>query len=75
MIDSHCHLNFPNLSENLSNILKKCKINGVTKLLTINTNPNEFKNHLNLIKDFYNIYIAYGIHPQEVKYNSFKCYY
>ena len=31
MIDSHCHLNFPNLSENLSNILKKCKINGVTK--------------------------------------------
>ena len=59
MIDSHCHLNFPSLSKDLDNVLKKCKNNGVTKLLTINTKPIEFEEHLNLIKDFDDIFIGY----------------
>ena len=71
MIDSHCHLNFPDIRTDLKNIIKRCEANGVNKLLTINTNPDEFDDHLNLIKDFDNIYISYGIHPQEVKYDSF----
>ena len=71
MIDSHCHLNFPDIRADIKNIIKKCEANGVDKLLTINTNPDEFDDHLNLIKDFDNIYIAYGIHPDEVKYNSY----
>ena len=71
MIDSHCHLNFPSLSNDLYNVIKRSKINGVTKLLTINTNPTEFENHLSLIEGFDNIYIAYGIHPQEVNNESF----
>ncbi len=70
MIDSHCHLNFDSLSKNLSHIIKRCNENGVTKLLSINTKPEDFKTHLNLIKDYNNIYISYGIHPQEVKFNS-----
>ena len=71
MIDSHCHLNFSSIRADIKNIIKRCEANGVNKLLTINTNPDEFDDHLNLIKDFDNIYIAYGIHPDEVKYNSF----
>ena len=70
MIDSHCHLNFSGIRADIKNIIKRCEANGVNKLLTINTNPDEFDDHLNLIKDFDNIYIAYGIHPDEVKYNS-----
>ena len=66
MIDSHCHLNFPDIRADIKNIIKRCEANGVSKLLTINTNPDEFDDHLNLIKDFDNIYIAYGIHPEEV---------
>ena len=66
MIDSHCHLNFPSLIGDFDNILNRCKDKGITKLLTINTNPKDFHNHLNLIKDRNNIFIAYGIHPQEV---------
>jgi len=70
VIDSHCHLNFPSLSKDLKNVVKRCKNNGVTKLLTINTKPIEFADHLSLIKDFEDIYIAYGIHPQEVNHES-----
>jgi len=71
VIDSHCHLNFPDIRTDLKNIIKRCEANGVNKLLTINTNPDEFDDHLNLIKDFDNIYIAYGIHPDKVIENSY----
>ena len=71
MIDSHCHLNFPTLRKDLKNIIERCKNNDVTKLLTINTKPIEFDEHLSLIKDFDNIYISYGIHPQEVNHESY----
>lgn len=67
MIDSHCHLNFPSLSNDIHNIIVRCKENGIKKLLTINTNPKYFQDHLDLINKYDNIFIAYGIHPQEVK--------
>jgi len=71
VIDSHCHLNFPTLRKDIKKVLERSEVNGVNKLLTINTNPNEFDDHFNLIKEFDNIYISYGIHPQEVNKNSF----
>ena len=71
MIDSHCHLNFDKLSNNLPNIIKRCAENEVTKILSINTNPNEFKKHLDLIEEYSNVYIAYGIHPHDINKNSF----
>ena len=66
MIDSHCHLNFKSLSNNLNKIIDNCKKNNVTNILSINTNPKDFINHLNLIKKYSGIYISYGLHPCEV---------
>ena len=66
MIDSHCHLNFESLSKDISNIIKRCNENGVTHLLSINTRPKDFYSHLDLIKDYNNIYISYGIHPENI---------
>jgi len=66
VIDSHCHLNFESLSQDISNIIKRCYENGVTHLLSINTRPKEFESHLDLIKDYNNIYISYGIHPENI---------
>ena len=70
MIDSHCHLNFESLSKDISNIVKRCYENDVTHLLSINTRPKDFKSHLDLIKDYKNIYISYGIHPENIDYES-----
>ena len=71
MIDSHCHLNFTSLSSDIDNIINRCKVNGIEKLLTINTNPSNFQEHLNLIQKYDNIFISYGIHPQEVNNESY----
>jgi len=67
MIDSHCHLNFKKLSENFENIIKNSKQNNITTILSINTKPEEFKEHFNLIKNYNSIYLSYGLHPSEVK--------
>ena len=74
MIDSHCHLNFESLSKDLQNIMKRCNNNGVTHLLSINTRPKDFETHLNLISDFANIYISYGIHPESINNETILSY-
>ncbi len=67
MIDSHCHLNFKKLSENFKNIIINSKKNNITSILSINTKPEDFVDHLNLIKDYNSIYLSYGLHPSNVK--------
>ena len=66
MIDSHCHLNFDILKKDFTNIILRSEESGISKILTINTNPNDFDSHIDLIKDNKNIFISYGIHPQDV---------
>ncbi len=67
MIDSHCHLDFENLSKNFDKVILNSKENNVTTLLSINTNPINFEKHLKIIKKNQGIYISYGLHPCEVK--------
>ena len=41
MIDSHCHLNFNELAENFHNIINNSKLNNITSILSINTDPED----------------------------------
>ena len=66
MIDSHCHLNFKKLSDNIENVIKNSKKNNITSILSINTNPDEFDKHLELIKNYKSVYLSYGLHPSDV---------
>ena len=66
MIDSHCHLNYDNLSKDFSSIIKRAQDNNITAILSINTNPDEFESHYQLIKKHQSLFISYGLHPAEV---------
>ena len=57
MIDSHCHLNFNELAENFHNIINNSKLNNITSILSINTDPEDFEDHLNLIKNYNSVYL------------------
>ncbi len=70
MIDSHCHLNFHSIAKNIDMIIHNSKINNITSILSINTNPNNFNEHLNLIKKYQGIYLSYGLHPCEISSNN-----
>ena len=71
MIDSHCHLNFHSLKNNFNQLISNSKKNNLTSILTINTDPKEFNDHLNLIKKYKSIYISYGLHPENVNNHTF----
>ena len=67
MIDSHCHLDFEPLFENIDEIIKRSKKVGIEKLLTICTTLESFKRIKILVKKDKIIYGTYGIHPHEAK--------
>ena len=49
MIDSHCHLDHEPLKSNLDSIIKRAKEIGITKLLTICTTKQSFKDIIVII--------------------------
>tara|TARA_B100000767_G_scaffold119962_1_gene114367 strand:+ start:285 stop:1046 length:762 start_codon:yes stop_codon:yes gene_type:complete len=67
MIDSHCHLDYEPLYENLKDVLIRSKNIGITKLLTISTTLDSFEKIKAIIKKDKIIYGTYGIHPHETE--------
>ena len=65
MIDSHCHLDHEPLFSDLSNVIKKSKLIGIEKLLTISTSFESFSRVKELVKRDEMIYGTIGIHPHE----------
>ncbi len=67
LVDSHCHLNFPDFKEDLPEVLHRAKLNGIHTLLTINTRLCEARD-LQVITDTYpNIFCTVGVHPHDAE--------
>lgn len=62
-IDSHCHLNFPELSENINDVLTQMRHNGVVSALCVSVNLADFPQVLALAEQHPNIYASVGVHP------------
>ena len=67
IIDSHCHLDYQPLFNNLDNVIKRANKNGVKYFLTISTTDQSFINILDILKKHKNVFGSYGIHPHEAK--------
>ena len=67
IIDSHCHLNYEPMSDNLDSVISRALHEGVKFFLTISTEDKTFNNLLNIIKKYKPVYGSYGIHPHEAK--------
>ncbi len=72
MIDTHCHLTMV-LDENknidynqIDDIIKRMKDNGVTDAITMGVNLQDSVNALEMAYRYDNIYCAIGIHPEDV---------
>ena len=62
-IDSHCHINFPELAERLPAILDKMEKNQVTHALCVSVTLPDFPQVLALAEAHPNIYASVGVHP------------
>ena len=70
IIDSHCHLDYPSLYENLEEVVKRAEFNKVNKLLTICTTLESFEKIKLIIEKYKNIYGTFGIHPHETDFDK-----
>ena len=62
-VDSHCHINFPELRERLPAILDAMAQNQVTHALCIGVNYEELPGVLALAAAHANIFASVGVHP------------
>jgi TatD DNase family protein len=62
-IDSHCHLDFPDLAQNLPCLLAAMRDNKVSHGLCICVNLRDFPNVLALAQTHDNLFATVGIHP------------
>ena len=67
IIDSHCHLDYSNLFNQLDSVVKRAELNQVKYLLTICTTLQSFEKIKIIVKKYKNIYGTFGIHPHETK--------
>ena len=67
IVDSHCHLDFPNLYDQLDDVVRKADYNQVKYLLTICTTLESFEKIKLIVEKYKNIYGTFGIHPHEAK--------
>jgi len=62
-IDSHCHINFPELAARLPDIFNKMTENKVSHALCVSVNLPEFPQVLALAEQYPHIYASVGVHP------------
>ncbi|HBV21466.1 MAG TPA: TatD family hydrolase [Nitrosomonas sp.] len=62
-IDSHCHLDFPDLAHNLDELLDKMRENQVTHALCVSVNLTDFPRVLALAQAHDNLFASVGVHP------------
>ena len=67
IIDSHCHLDYSNLYDQLDDVIKRAEYNQVKCLLTICTTLESFERIKLIINKYENIFGTFGIHPHETK--------
>ena len=62
-IDSHCHINFPGLGDQIDNVLSAMKLNGVSHALCVSVNLPDFPQVRALAERHENVFASVGVHP------------
>ena len=62
-IDSHCHINFPELAARLPEVFGKMADNSVTHALCVSVDLPDFPQVLGLAEKYPHIYASVGVHP------------
>ena len=65
LVDSHCHLDFPELSADLPGVLSRMGDNGVTHALTISTTLATYPAVRRVADAGANVWCSAGVHPDE----------
>ena len=65
LIDSHCHLDFPEFAPELDAVVARARAAGVGRMLTICTRLSKFDQVLAVAERFDRMFCTVGVHPHE----------
>ncbi len=65
LVDTHCHLDFPDFEDDLDGVVARAVEAGVTKMVTICTHVSRFERVLAIAERFDAVFCTVGIHPHE----------
>jgi TatD DNase family protein len=63
LVDSHCHLDFPDLRGELDAVIGRAEAAGIGRIVTISTRVKKHAEVLGIAERFPNIYCSVGTHP------------
>ncbi len=67
LIDSHCHLDFPEFQDDFDAVLKRAGQAGITKMVTICTRISNFPRVHAIAQSHDNIFCSVGVHPHSAE--------
>jgi TatD DNase family protein len=63
LIDSHCHLDFPDFASELDDVVGRAHAAGIALMVTISTRVRRFADVLAIAERFPDVYCSVGTHP------------
>lgn len=63
LVDSHCHLDFPDFAEERAAIVARALAAGVGRMVTISTRVKRFQQVLEIAETFDEVFCSVGTHP------------
>jgi TatD DNase family protein len=64
LIDSHCHLDFPDFKDELDAVVTRAKAAGVGRIVTISTRVRRHADVIAIAERFPDVFCSVGTHPQ-----------
>ncbi|MCB9948752.1 MAG: TatD family hydrolase [Rhodospirillaceae bacterium] len=65
LVDSHCHLDFPDFGDELAAVVDRAARAGVARMVTVCTRPSRLSETLAIAETMPQVYVAVGVHPHE----------
>ncbi len=62
-VDSHCHVNFPELAAQMPDILARMRLNNVGHALCVSVNLPDWPGLLSLVEQHEELFASVGVHP------------
>lgn len=63
LVDSHCHLDFPDFADDLDAIVGRAREAGIGRIVTISTRVRKFDGLLSIARRFPDVFCSVGTHP------------
>ena len=63
LVDSHCHLDFPDFAPELDAVVARAETAGIGRIITISTRVRRHDQVLGIAEKFSNVYCSIGTHP------------